>query len=317
MNLISFALTLLGTGSSLGTPLVTCDCDLCRSTDTRDKRLRTSAWLHNENTSILLDCGPDFRQQALRHNIQSVDSVLITHEHFDHIGGIEELWPFFQKAPINIFGQHQSLDAIKNRSFPSFDFPTKLHMNRVDSVFNISDIIFIPIPVFHGNMPIFGYRFGNTAYITDSKFIPESSIRLLDGIEILIVSSCGLTLNPSNFNFNESMELASKTTAKRIFFIHFRHNLKHVAIQNYVDENKHKFGLENKEVTVSYDGLTIEGINPYPEIKIKNTILYTGSFSSIALKNLWFIVIFTYTIIRIFLTVNQKLNFFDIFCKIC
>lgn len=263
MNITTFVLTILGTSSSVGIPVIGCKCDLCKSTDPRDKRLRTSAWLHSENTSIFFDCGEDFRQQCLTHNVQSIDSVLITHEHFDHIGGIEMLKLFFDKKLLNIYGHHRVLDVIKNRCFIFYSTPKNLIYNPVDSEFITAGIRFVPIPVIHGDLEIYGYRFGNAAYITDTKYISNESIALLHGIENLIVNSSGPKKSFLHFEYNETLNFITKTDAKQIYLIHFKHHSKHIAIQQYFDENKNKFGLEDREITVCYDGLEIHGIDPF------------------------------------------------------
>lgn len=200
-----FQFTILGTGSGLGCPIIGCECDLCKSTDLRDHRLRTSGWLHNKDVSILFDCGPDFRQQCLIHSIPQINSILFTHEHFDHIGGVEEISPFAEKMEVYFFGNSRTLDYIKKRSFSIFPAPKSLHFQPVSEFFLSNEITFYPIQVNHGDIDIFGYRFGNTAYFTDAKNIPDSNLSLLNEIEILIVNSSGPNKSFAHFEYDENI----------------------------------------------------------------------------------------------------------------
>ena len=175
--------TLLGTGTSGGVPALGCECDVCRSTDPKDKRLRSAAMIETESTRLLIDAGPDIRQQMLRVPFRKIDGLLITHKHYDHVGGIDDLRPFCKYGDINIYGDKgvtKSLPVTMPYCFPAsskelYPGAPKLQLHTIEPhhIYKIGDIEWMPVKVMHDKMPILGFRFGKFAYITDMKTIPD------------------------------------------------------------------------------------------------------------------------------------------------
>lgn len=220
----------LGSGTSKGVPEVACDCRVCRSNSPFDKRLRASVLVKTHGMNILIDVSPDFRFQALRENILDLDAVLITHSHYDHVGGIDDLRPFCAYHNIPIYLQsdvnrdlHSRLDycfrPVPYPGVPTFD------MHEVgDSPFYINGLKIIPIHVMHGKLPILGYRIGKFAYVTDAKTIPEDDIEKLEGLDVLIVNA--LREKKEHFahmTFREALELVKRVKPKEAYFTHFNH----------------------------------------------------------------------------------------------
>lgn len=226
-------LTFLGTGTSCGVPVVGCDCWVCKSNDPRDKRLRTSALLETETTRILIDCGPDFREQMLRVPYKKIDGVLLTHIHYDHVGGLDDLRPFCAFGDIDVYANaateralHQTMPYV----FAEHLYPgvpkLRLHAVEPHREFRIGDINIIPLTVMHKDMPILAFRFGSMAYITDMKTIPDSERKVLEGVETLIVNA--LRFEPehhSHMLVDEAIDFAQSIGARKVYFIHTTHDI--------------------------------------------------------------------------------------------
>lgn len=248
---------LLGTGTSTGVPQVGCNCEVCTSKDSRDKRLRTSAWLEADSGErILIDCGPDFRQQMLALNhFDRIDAVLLTHEHFDHVGGLDDLRPFCAFGDIPIFGNELCLMHQKERipyCFAEHKYPgvprISLHPVRPGEAFYVGRLRIIPILIMHAKLPILGYRIGDTAYITDMKTIPEESMGLLSGVRTLIVNGLRSEPHLSHQTIQEAIDFSNRLCVSRTYIIHLSHQ---AGLYETLQRNM------PPHVFIAYDGLEI------------------------------------------------------------
>jgi len=236
-------ITFLGTGTSTGVPYIGCECNVCCSTDERDKRLRCSAWIEVEGKHILIDCGPDFRQQALRSGIPSIDALLLTHEHFDHLGGMDDLRPF---GNVDVYADRHTLDSVRriysycfnNNSYPGIPL-LKLHEIENCS-FTAAGIEIMPIKAYHYQLPVLGYRIGNMAYLTDFKTIdPEEEKKLLN-LDLLVVDALRHKAHISHVSLSETLELIRRVSPNRSYLIHMSHEMGlHVAEKELLPPNVH------------------------------------------------------------------------------
>lgn len=248
--------TFLGTGTSQGVPVIGCSCAVCRSVDFRDKRYRSSVHVQVANLSLVIDTGPDFRSQILRAGIKDLDAVLFTHEHKDHTAGLDDIRPFNFKhqRDMPIFGKPQVIDQIK-REF-SYIFTGKRYpgvpqvetFEIGDRPFVIEGITVTPIPVMHYKLPILGFRIGDFTYITDANEIPEDSLKLMEGTEILILNALQRESHISHFTLNEAVTMSKKVGAKETYFTHVSHKL---GLHNEVDREL------PEGIALAYDGLEL------------------------------------------------------------
>lgn len=225
---------LLGTGTSVGIPMIGCKCIVCKSKESKNKRLRTSAYIEFEGKKILIDIGPDFRQQILNNQIENIDAILITHPHFDHIGGYDDIrgFNFSQEKPIKLFTNQFSYEALKKQFYYVFetsDYPslpsTEFIEIKENKTFEFDHIHIKALGLWHGKMPCIGYRFGNLAYLTDVNYIPEEVFDDLKNLDILILDALRIEKHPSHFSLEESIEIAKKINAKQTIFIHISHHM--------------------------------------------------------------------------------------------
>lgn len=222
-------ITILGTGTSTGVPQIGCPCEVCHSSDPRDKRLRSSILVSCGNTNILVDCGPDFRQQALRANISHLDAVLITHEHYDHLGGMDDVRPF---GDMPVFAEQRVLDTIKRNlpyCFGEHVYPgaprISLHPIEPGQTFRVGQLSILPVRVMHARLPILGFRIGRTGYLTDVKTISDQTIQQMQGLDVLIINGLQQSPHPSHLSIGEAVIVAEKIKAKRTYFTHFSHKI--------------------------------------------------------------------------------------------
>lgn len=248
---------LLGTGTSQGVPVIGCDCEVCSSDDTRDKRLRSSLLLKMNGKNIVVDAGPDFRQQMLREKLNRLRAILITHEHVDHIFGLDDIRSFnwLQKQPAHIYAEERVQEAIKRIFYYVFEkqnYPGIPRMNLHDisnDIFEIDGIPFIPIRCYHHKLPVYGFRVGKLSYITDTNYIPPEEMKKLKGTQILIINALREEKHISHFNLKEALEVIKEVNPEKAYLTHISHGFgSHEKIQSLLPEN----------VFPAWDGLHIK-----------------------------------------------------------
>jgi phosphoribosyl 1,2-cyclic phosphate phosphodiesterase len=223
----------LGTGTSQGVPVIACECNTCLSTDQHDKRLRTSLLLETEGITLLFDAGPDFRQQMLREHVTKLDSILLTHEHRDHISGLDDVRAFNYKSQdaIDIYSEERVQKAVKKEYsyvFSEFQYPgiPKMRLNSIpEHSFSVKGIQIIPIRVFHYRLPVYGFRIGNFAYITDANYIPEESKEKLFGVKYLVINALRKEKHISHFSLREAIDFIREISPKKAFITHISHQM--------------------------------------------------------------------------------------------
>lgn len=250
-------LTFLGTGTSQGIPIIGCHCRVCDSQNPKDKRLRTSALLQIEEKNILIDPGPDFRQQVLRENVSHLNAILLTHSHHDHLGGLDDIRPYnyMQKGAIPLYGNQRALQGVRECHpyiFEKDPYPGVPQVELIqveDASFWMEGVEVMPIEILHNKLPINAYRIGNFAYITDAKFISEASLSLLKNLDCLIINALRFTPHLSHLSLDECLDIIEKIKPKRIYLTHISHELGlHDKTEEKLPENVH----------LAYDGLKID-----------------------------------------------------------
>lgn len=250
------SLTFLGTGTSNGVPMIGCDCPVCTSSDPRDFRNRTSAYLIWGNQHLLLDTATELRFQALQFGIRRIDAVLFTHAHADHTGGFDELRRFNElaQAHLPVYAGPDTAAVLRERFayafedvFPFYGGKPDLTLHEVRGPFEIAGKTIVPIPVEHGRTQVLGYRFGPLAYVTDAKIVPESSIDLLQGTDTLVINALRERPHPTHLSFSEAVALIERIAPRRSYLVHLSHDTSHVDAT----------ALLPSGVEVAYDGLTI------------------------------------------------------------
>ena len=226
-------ITVLGTGTSQGVPVIACNCQVCRSTDPRDNRLRCAILVEEGETRLLVDAGPDFRQQMLKHRVLNLDAVLLTHEHADHIFGLDDIRSFnwVRKAPMDIWCEKRVADNLKtifNYAFAEIKYPGTPQMDLIHvdgSPFRVQNMEVIPIRLFHHKLPVFGFRFGQFAYLTDFNRIEPDELAKLVGVEVLIICALRKKSHISHLNLAEALSLIEQIGPTKTYLTHMSHEM--------------------------------------------------------------------------------------------
>ena len=250
-------LTFLGTGTSTGVPELGCKCEVCTSNDPRDTRLRCSALLENDDTAILIDCGPDFRAQMLRADVARLDALVITHKHYDHTAGIDDLRPFASQKTFPIYANEDTAQQIRSMfpyCFGEVKYPgvpnIEIHSIEDMQPFTIGSVEVEPIRVFHAALPIVGYRFGKLAYITDMSSIELSELDKLKGVEVLVINALRYSKpHRSHQTVLEALRVVDYLSPRETYFTHMMH---HVGLHSKIEK------CLPKGVFLAYDGLEVE-----------------------------------------------------------
>jgi phosphoribosyl 1,2-cyclic phosphate phosphodiesterase len=250
--------TMLGTGTSHGVPMIGCTCATCRSTDPRDRRLRPSIHVAlRDRISVLVDTSIDLRQQALAHGITRVDAVLFTHAHADHILGLDDLRGFnaLQGSPIPCYANHGTWDTIRRQFSYVFEGPLQegggvpqLTTHEITGPFVVQGIRVVPVPLWHGKLPILGFRIGNFAYLTDCNRIPDESWRMVENVGVLVLDALRDAPHETHFTVTEAVAAAERIGARQTYFTHMTHDLPHAKTNARLPA-----GME-----LAYDGLVLD-----------------------------------------------------------
>ncbi len=257
--------TLLGTGTSTGIPVIGCSCRVCTSEDPRDKRLRCSCFVEADGVDLLIDVGPDFRVQAMRAGISNIDAVLISHHHFDHIVGLDDLRPFlfYEKSEIPCYSNEESVRVLRKMFSYIFDggsYPgvPRLSIEDVAGTFHVRSrrdpshsVAVTAIPAMHGEMEVLGFRIGSFAYITDTSGLPESSLELLTGLDVLVLDALRRKPHSKHLSIDQAVRLADRVGAHETYFIHMTHSVLH-AEENAALPDTMALAYDGLEFSVGY-----------------------------------------------------------------
>ena len=254
-------ITVLGSGTSFGVPSINCNCSVCTSSDPHDRRTRASIWVKDNNTSVVIDTSTDFRQQALREKIETIDGLLITHCHADHIHGLDDIRPYTFKTTIPVYSSEPVLAEFRERFSYIFKHTQhgggkpKIGLNIIPDeclkkggIIRLGSLEIQSVPIKHGELDVVGYRIGNFAYLTDCNHIPESSYKLLEGVEYLIIDALRYRHHPTHFTIPEAIEASKQIGAKQTWFTHLCHDVLHKDLKQELPDG----------FAPAFDGLKIE-----------------------------------------------------------
>lgn len=252
---MNLKITFLGTGTSQGVPVISCNCHVCSSKNFKDNRLRTSIWIETDQLSIIIDTGPDFRFQVLRAGIPKLDAILFTHQHRDHLAGLDDVrgFNFKQKMAMPIYGNKLVIEQIKREFHYVFEnkYPgiPQLEIHQIDNIpFQIEDLNIIPIQVLHHKLPVFGFRIEDFTYITDANTIPKEEIDKIKGTKTLVINALQKDDHLSHFTLEEALKVIEEIHPEKAFLTHMSHNMGlHDEVSKELPSN----------IFLAYDGLSI------------------------------------------------------------
>ncbi|MDI3520549.1 MAG: phosphoribosyl 1,2-cyclic phosphate phosphodiesterase [Anaerophaga sp.] len=252
--------TFLGTGTSMGIPMIACDCEVCHSSDTKDKRMRSSVKIETDDRVVVIDSGPDFRQQMLASDTKRLDAILYTHEHKDHTAGLDDVRAFnwINKQPTQLYAEERTLSALKKEYAYAFKdedekYPgvPDLILNEINdhASFKVFGIPVVPVRVYHHLMPVLGFRIGNFSYITDASRIPDESMAKLKNSEVFVINGLRIKEHISHFNLQQAIAIIKELEPRQAFITHISHHMGlHAEISKQLPGN----------IALAYDGLEIE-----------------------------------------------------------
>ena len=246
-------ITFLGTGTSTGIPLIGCECDTCQSKDEKDKRLRASVLVETQDARLLIDAGPDLRQQLLKHTVSRLDGILVTHEHYDHIGGLDDVRPL---GSMNIYAEEGVLHSIRRNMpycFVENRYPgvPRLHLHSINTqTFTIHRTEIQPLRLMHAKLPILGFRIGDFAYLTDVKTIPTETYPFLKNLKVLVLNALRHEPHIAHLNLEDAIEVALQINARETFFTHFSHDIGKHEIVSLILPEKMRLAYDDLSFTV-------------------------------------------------------------------
>jgi phosphoribosyl 1,2-cyclic phosphate phosphodiesterase len=250
-------ITFLGTGTSQGVPMIGCECEVCRSKDPLDKRLRTSILISNDGKNVVVDTGPDFRYQMLRENVKTLEAVVFTHEHKDHIAGMDDIraYNYLQQRDMDLYATSGVQEALKRDFFYAFNnskYPgvpkAVLHEIHHGKRFSLIGLDFTPFEVMHLKLPVTGYRVGDFSYITDANFISEESKKIIRGSKVIVLNALRKEKHVSHFTLDEAVAMMQELSPEKGYFVHMSHQIgMHEEVNKSLPEN----------IRLAYDGLVI------------------------------------------------------------
>ncbi|MEE4258888.1 MAG: MBL fold metallo-hydrolase [Bacteroidales bacterium] len=249
-------ITFLGTGTSQGVPVIACPCSVCKSTSPKDKRLRSSVLVELDKTTLVIDAGPDFRYQMLRNNVKTLEAILITHCHKDHIAGLDDVrsYNYLQKKPMDIYASKRDQEAIKQEF--SYAFREQLYpgvpvinLYDIQNGIQIGDVKVKVLPVLHMKMEVYGYRIGNFAYITDANYIPEDTMTKLLDCKVIVLNALRKEPHVSHYNLEEAVRVLEFLRPEKAYLTHISHLM---GFHNEVEKELPEF------ICLAYDGLEIK-----------------------------------------------------------